>query len=110
MTKQKGPQKLRCIRSGLPKNQVEIMHKSRHQPLKPNNAKKSPEKYPIAKISRHKKTTIRELAYSACFVIAGEDAVSSASMCDFLIQCLLRFPSLMVSASNAPVAIERRTV
>jgi hypothetical protein len=65
---------------------------------------------PIAQYPRHKKITIRELAYSARFVVVGEDAVSSASKTDFLIRCLLRFPSLMVSASNAPVAIQRRTV
>lgn len=56
--------------------------------------------YPIAEISRHKKTSIRELAYSACFVLAGEDEISSASMSDLLIRCLLRFPSLMISAAT----------
>jgi hypothetical protein len=51
----------------------------------PKTTKNPLQKYPIAEISRHKKIMLQELAYSACFVIAGEDDFSSASMSDFLI-------------------------
>jgi hypothetical protein len=51
------------------------------------------------------------VAYSACFVLAGEDEVSSVSMSDFLIRCLLRFPSLRVSGSiELPIAQATGTV
>ncbi len=38
--------------------------------------KNPPKNYPIAKLSRHKKITIWELAYSACFVYATEVEIS----------------------------------
>ena len=77
---------------------------------RPKSPKKPLEKYPIAQISRHSNTTIREVAKRGCFVIAGAEAVSSASRSKFLMRCLLRFPSFIVSASNAPVSIQRLTI
>jgi hypothetical protein len=54
--------------------------------LKNRQIHKNPlEKYPIAQIPRHKKTPIRQWAYSGCFLLAGEDEISSVSMSDYLI-------------------------